>query len=347
MIQNKERDSNIELLRIICIIGILLMHNYVLIPYQELSTINQSLIYLVNIGNFGVCTFVLISGYYGLKFKGYRFIQLILLTTIYHFIVYLINNGFTFNLNLLKALLVIPLYKNWFITCYLFLMILAPFIDSLIENLNLQKYQCLLIILFIGLSVLPTLFNTPYYTILYNGEKCLTYMIFVYLVGRYLKLYGEKYMSSFSNRTLITTYTILNMIIIAINFTLGSLFNQTCLIYAMDCSPLILMASITIFYYFKNISLQSKFINYLASSVLAVYLLDGIRFPIDRHIIHLNQYSHSSIYILVLFVEVILTFILAIAIDKIRILLFGKIEYYLINNILSYKYFKKLETVIK
>lgn len=104
------RNSSIELLRIICMLSILIMHIYGNLAYNELSEFNKLLVYPINVGNFAVSTFILISGYYGIKFKGFRFVQLILLTTLYSIIVYFLNNGFIFGFNFIKACLVIPLY---------------------------------------------------------------------------------------------------------------------------------------------------------------------------------------------------------------------------------------------
>ena len=44
--------------------------------------------------------------------------------------------------------------------------------------LSKMEYNRLLIILFVTFSVLPTLFVSYYYTILTDGGKCLTYILF-------------------------------------------------------------------------------------------------------------------------------------------------------------------------
>lgn len=169
---NKIRTSNFEALRILAIFLILLMHVCSHVPKAEISIGNLFFVQLINaIGNIGVTCFVLISGYFGLKFKAHRFIQLILLTTFYTFVVYVTNNGFTFTSSILNALLVIPLYKNWFIACYLILMLLSPFINDYLDNTGKEKIKKLLTIQFVVFSILPTLFNTPFYTILTGGAN--------------------------------------------------------------------------------------------------------------------------------------------------------------------------------
>lgn len=331
------RNSSIELLRIICILFILMIHTYGSLPYSNLSILNQLLVHPINIGNFAVSTFILISGYYGIKFKGFRFIQLILLTTLYNIMVHVLNNGLHLDFNFIKACLVIPFYKNWFITCYLFLMLFAPYIDIFFKNIERDKIKHLLIILFIGFSLLPTFFNSAYYTILCGGGKCLIYMIYIYMIGRYIRLYKNENILN-RKRVSFTIFLFSSTILCLLNIIIGYLFHKKCLIFAYDCSPFILISSIAIFSFFRSINFYSKFINYIASSVLAVYLLDGMRVLIDKHLINLNQYIKSDLLIIALIIEVTLTFIIAIFIDKIRNLTLGKIEKKFINKILDLQF---------
>lgn len=330
------RNSSIELLRIICILSILTMHTYGNLPYNKLSEDNKLLIYPIEIGNFAVSTFILISGYFGIRLKGYRFVQLILLTTLYSIIVYFLNNGFNFNLGFIKACLIIPLYNNWFITCYLFLMILAQYIDILLNNLSKRQVLHFLIIFFVGFSLLPTVFNTPYHTVLYGGGKCLAYMIYIYMIGRYIKLYSD---ICISQKISLAIFLLSALILCLLNVIVGNILEKKCLIYSLDCSPFILLSSIAIFFFFKSMNFYSKLINYIASSVLAVYLLGGIRFFIDKYLINLNLYLIDEKLVFMLILEVLLTFLVALIVDKFRLLLFDKVEKKIINKVLSIKCF--------
>ena len=157
-----QRSSNFELLRILSIVLILLMHTYSQAQNNDMTSGNYYLGVLINsIGNIGVSCFILISGYFGINFKKFKFIQLIILTTFYSIVLYLINYGFTISNKLFNALLVIPLYKNWFIACYLILMLLSPYLNAYISASTKKNLEKLLMILFIVFSVLPTIFNTP------------------------------------------------------------------------------------------------------------------------------------------------------------------------------------------
>lgn len=168
----KERQSNFELLRIVCILLILTMHSISQVQVSELSTFNVYLSHIVSsIGNIGVSCFILISGYFGIKFKLQRFIQLAFLTTLYAVVVYLFQKGFVVDRGIVKALLVVPLYDNWFVSCYLLLTLFAPYLNDFVQNLSKIQYAKLLVIMIVCFSILPTAFNTPWYTILFGGGQ--------------------------------------------------------------------------------------------------------------------------------------------------------------------------------
>lgn len=329
-----QRSSNFELLRILSIVLILLMHTYSQAQNNDMTSGNYYLGVLINsIGNIGVSCFILISGYFGINFKKFKFIQLIILTTFYSIVLYLINYGFTISNKLFNALLVIPLYKNWFIACYLILMLLSPYLNAYISASTKKNLEKLLMILFIVFSVLPTIFNTPYYTILTGGGKCLVYMIFLYLIGRYIRIYRNK---NVKKKKAAGLFLLMTAIICSLNIGMGFLLKKPCSIYALDCSPFILTSAISVFYLFKSFVFQSKLINYLASSTIAVYLLDGLRLFVDSHIIHLHIYSNSNQLLFLLTTEVVLVFTMSIFIDKLRIFLLGKWEENTINWILQH-----------
>lgn len=326
----QQRNSSIELLRIICIFFILLMHA---LPQNDVTEFNKFLRYPINIGNIGVSCFILISGYYGLKFKSFRFVQLILLTTFYSLFTFFLNHGWVLNLSTLKAAFVIPLYSNWFITCYLFLMWLSPYIDIFIVNCEEKKFKKLLMILFIGFSLIPTALNTPYYTVVTHGGKCLVYMLFVYMTGRYIRVREKKEKKETNRKKVSFSFITLALLACAANYMVGQLFGRDCFIYFLDCSPFIFVMSILTFYYFKSYTFYSQTINYIASSVLAIYLLDGTRLFWNEKLFHLNEYTQDNVMLLLLLLEVTTVFIFAVTIDKIRIALFQNIERNLINGI--------------
>ena len=332
-VSSLKRFSNLEALRIISILLILSIHIYSEIPYESMNELNKFIgVILSGIGSTGVTCFVLLSGYFGVKFKKERFIQLILLTTFYSVFVNIANNEFTINNDLLKAFLIIPLYKNWFITCYLILMLLSPFLNNFLEQLSQKEYQKLVLILLIVFSILPTAFNTPYYTILSDGGKCLTYFIFIYMIGKYIKRFKD---ITIKQSKAIIFLIISTTIICTLNFFAEKILGKRVCVYGMDCSPFILFSSIIIFYIFKSFTFQKKWINYISSSVLSVYLLDELRLTIDKHLFQLNTMGDNKFMFIWWLLEIITVFFCAIIIDKIRIFSLSNIENKTIKTILK------------
>lgn len=210
-------------------------------------------------------------------------------------------------------------------------MLLSPFINKAMLALSKMEYNRLLIILFVTFSVLPTLFVSYYYTILTDGGKCLTYILFLYIIGRYLSLfYSEK---KISKSLCLLSFLSLTILIVMLNVTISYVFHKECRIFSMDCSPLVLFSSLCVFFFFKGLALKSRLVNSIAASVLAVYLLDNLRLYVSDHIFDITLYAESNFFLLYLMVFVIVVFVLGIVIDKIRVFVCGKCENYIIKKI--------------
>jgi surface polysaccharide O-acyltransferase-like enzyme len=327
--QRKERSSNFELLRIVSILFILLMHTYSQghgsTPF---SFTNNVLGYLIcEIGNTGVSCFILIAGYFGVKFKMYRFVQLCLLTTFYILIVYFFNKGFVCNLKFVKLFLVVPMYGNWFISCYLILMLMSKYINQVCDSLSQKDFIGMLLISFVLFNLLPTIFSTGNKTVITGGGKCLLYFIYIYMIGRYIRLYGPDHVSP---KKSVLGIALMVLIMFVLELSVSMYTHRQFHVLSRDCSFFILIEAVLFFYLFKSFRVQSKCINYLASSVLAVFLLDGIRFWLNRYV-QLSSYANDNMFIVMLLLLVFGTFTFNILLDKIRILLFGHVEYQLIN----------------
>lgn len=325
----KQRLSNFELLRIICILLILTMHSMAQVDSTDLSPANVYLSHVVSsVGNIGVSCFILISGYFGVKFKLHRFLQLVLLTTFYTVLVHLFQNGFVFDRSLIKALLVIPLYDNWFITCYLLLMLFAPYLNKFVMDLTKLQYTKLLAVSVVFFCILPTALNTPWYTVLFGGGKCFTYVIFLYMMGRFLRLHAD---INIKRSKVLLVLSLFQTLILVGNIGMEHLLHKSCRVLALDCSPFILGSAICAFYMFKTLCFHSKSINNISSSVLAVFLLDGLRQWMNNYI-HIENYATSHGLIIALLTLVFSTFAFSVIMDKVRILLLVKFE----NRLLDY-----------
>lgn len=293
------RNSSIELLRILAMLFIVTDH--VLCHGLHDEWIGTD--YLRPFVACGVNLFILISGYFGIRFRLKGFINLLLMVSFYNLVSCLIA---TFALGEpvgLKSLvgIVLPLSSNrfyWFITCYLILYLLSPILNAGIEKLHanntLKYYPPLLLYLtcFGGWAIGNFLINKTGFHIMQ--------FITLYFVGRYVSLYDipAKVSKKALLLTILTAYPIMLL--------LAGVLNPYRTVTANN-SPFNILMSVTLLLLFVKTRLQSGWINKIAKTMLAEYLLqDGMA----GVLIYTNVYQwyragavgHILVYVLLLFV---------------------------------------------
>lgn len=193
----KDRETNIELLRILMMLWIILSHyssHGGLYDSQKMNVGGALAVLFIVGGKIGVNVFVLIMGYFMIE-ASFRIIHLIKIemavlfySIVFGVITWLCVPNKTWNFISIKNM-VFPTLTNasdgyWFVTCYLAVMILSPFINKLVLGLHKYEYELLLAILFIFISIIPSLFQS---VPLYDGNTAV--FLLMYLTGGYLKKY--------------------------------------------------------------------------------------------------------------------------------------------------------------
>lgn len=309
------RNSSIELLRIISIFLIVLCHVCSLLDWDQASDANKLVVGVVNcIGNVAVSCFVLISGYFSIKFKWRKFINLIVITTVYCTIIAAFRYGYNPK-ELLMALFTVPAYNLWFIACYLILMPLAPYINKFVDSLDKKEFRNLIIILIVILCIFPTLTvkGATNDIVLRQGGKNLVYMMFLYIMGRYVRLHNDR---DYNRWALWGIHLACSISVLLLNMLGTWLFNKRCAIFRFDCSPFTLLSSLSVFYLFKSWNYHSRIINWLSSSVFAFYLLSNIYYYFDAQYVNLPGYTTDNRFVVYLFLLVIAACIFSLVIDK-------------------------------
>ena len=193
----KERNSNIELLRIIAMIFIV-AHHFVVhggfsFPTAEFS-INKLWIQLIQLGGkIGVDIFVLISGYFLIKTKDLKISKILkfwLQVFTYSFIIYIIFGlcGLTtFNLkDFIYACFPITFNHWWFASTYFVLYLIFPFLNKLFISFDKKTYQKFLIISTLCWCLIPTFTNSPF------QSNNLVWFVYLYALAGYIHLYWNK-----------------------------------------------------------------------------------------------------------------------------------------------------------
>lgn len=141
-------------------------------------------------------------------------------------------------------------------------------------------------------------------------------------MGRFLRLHMN--IDVVRSKSLFSFFVFQALILVG-NISMEHLMHKPCKVLALDCSPLILGSAVCAFYYFKSLHFHSQIINRISVSILAVYLLDGMRILVNKWIL-IHLHANDVFLFVYLLALVSATFCIAIIIDHIRILLLGKLE---------------------
>lgn len=314
-----ERKGNLELLRILCMILIIIHHYCLHGGIQDAETMigNQfvSNIGLI-IGRLASNGFVIITGYFlfQYKFKVQKIIKLILETIFYAIltnIVMIVLLGDEFQKYLAYSIFPISFKVNWFITAYLSIYILIPLIRPTLNKLTKQNYLILLLILGIAITIIPTCLGMIYNTDVEPFGEIVS-VLYVALIGGYISKFD---VCIFKNK------------IGDIIFILGGLLVASERIYLRNNQFGSIIIAVLLLDLFKKMQIKNnKLITFFSSSCLGVLLL------------HDNEFFNEAVWKKILKTEAYYTaptlnLILHIFVCTIAILLIGSIIDYIRRKI--------------
>lgn len=332
--QVEERDSNVELLRLVCMLFIVIHHFIVNAIFKEccleeemisLTVTNISAIFVNGFLYIAVNCFVLISGYYGIHLKCKSLLNLYLTCALYGLIAYLIHlyvdDAHIGHSILYNSLFIFSHSKWWFVNAYVILLFLSPLLNTAIVNMN--KRQLLFVILL--LLVMQIYFGNFWQA---NGFDVKGYHAFnfvlIYVIGQYL----HRYVSI--NEINCHRWANLGLYVICAFCWIGlTLLDQ---VYPLTHwsgwtyhNIFILGGALFFFCFMLSFHFQNRFVNWLATSVLSVYLVQ------DNAYLSTLIYGATTKYCSLLCVTLIAKWVYVVLISMsffIIILLLDKIRYY-------------------
>ncbi len=326
----KNRQSNIELLRIISMLMIILshytVHNTIINNTLNLG-LNRFILEISSLGNLGVVIFIIITGYFNINsdsFKLNKLIKLISQVLFYSlgiYIVFVMLKINTFSITeCIKVILPITFNQYWFITVYVALYFITPYINKLLNSFNKKEYIKYLMLGFMLISLLHIFTSKDLY---FNQ---LMEFIFYYSIGAYLKKYSDNIFKYKNINTIVLITSIILLILSVISMDLLglkiSILGEKSIYFFARYSPLIILIAISIFNAFNKINMENnKFINSISSCVFGVYLIHDnkcIRNVLWTKILRVPDYVNSNLLILHIIVSVLLVFIVCIIIEFVR-----------------------------
>ncbi len=274
-----KRDSNIELLRLICMFLIVFQHCIHMCAFPEVWDTSVMSVevgvasVLLGLTYIGVNCFVLISGYYGIKLKLRSALNIYLICAIYALIGYLLHlyiDGAHVGMGLLNhSIFCISHSKLWFVKCYVGLMLLSPLINTAIEHMPQKTYKWVLMLLtilnvYFGFLWQDTMFNSDGYTI--------ANFVYIYMIGGYISRYVDL--------EWIRKHRIGNASVYLATSLLwaGSILLQRYIQTTWDewgyNNPFTLIGAISFFMLFLSIpKFYNRWINWFATGTFAVYVV--------------------------------------------------------------------------
>lgn len=268
----KKRDSKFELLRILSMIMIISSHFSL---YGNWQNKNSNIIKTMQFqpwGQIGVYLFVMISGYFlstkdlNFKLAWNRVLPLWEKTILYSifclFLAFILKLG-TVNLkSIIKGVFPISFNQYWFMTSFIVLMLITPLLNYLVNNFNKGTLQFSLLGIILIADIYPLFGNSPL-----GGTLSASVLISAYLIAACIRKYeiSIKYWISI-------LLIILGLSGQYYSMYLMNVLHQGPLRFTNGILPLI--SAVGIFLIFLNLpSFYNRSINFLASSVLAAYLI--------------------------------------------------------------------------
>ena len=287
-ITKSPRQSNMELLRIVSMIMIVMFHCNASLNVEP-GTGNYVLARALWIfGGLGDNLFVLISGYFSTtsRFKWSKLIFLIVEVQFYQWLATFIGcqlgvYELPVGRDLFLAFFPVITGRWWFITAYILLYIVSPYLRILTDSLSDRHYRMLLLTVLTPFCFIPTVFG-----IFFGSTESFMYysgcvwLIIVYLLGGYIRRVQEQLKKSALMLTLISIFIIaLSMIIIdCYDAIYGDDLWIDPLYFRLQNNVVMVGLSMGIFGLFLHIRIPyNRAINIIASTALGIYLLSENR----------------------------------------------------------------------
>lgn len=264
-----QRLSNIELLRIGAILMIVMMHGIGYALHSP-NVINRIGVTAINtIGNMGVTVFMLISGYFGIHFKWSRLFMLWMTVLFYSITAFLADAVYSPS-EFYRALTPITSMTWWFLSWYVVIFCLSPFLNKAAEGLPKRQMELLLVVLLSFFVISPTvLFHSMTNDL---GGKGLPNMITAYLIGQYVAKYDlPVWFINHSGKWFIVACCI----VFCGSFMAGYVSLVASNILCKDNNLFVVTGAVALFCLVRKHTFTSSFVNYIASFSFPLYLVNG------------------------------------------------------------------------
>lgn len=346
----KIRESGIELLRIISMLQVIFLHVCAYGGYSDFARHDSfmfnrvffELLYLSS--RCPVYVYIIIFGYFSVKsnktlesIKG-KIAKTYLPMLFYSLTIPFIVQAFgLWQLNdTSKVRAFFPfMSKIWyFMTLYLLILILSPFLNKALTALSKKEYTQLVVILFLLFSVwtvfagleqtssvirLDRVFET-------FGGKSLYGFVYMYVLGGYLRLHVPCH-----NRAKFR-YLFVFAVLTVVNFLLSHYLHSYNHLAALNDNPFVVLQGLCFVLFFRDLKFKSKAVNYIASVNLGVYMIHEHFLMRDKiwndwfDFLHEKAFYQTWIYPFKILLICLIVFTACGIIERVRVWIFKGVE---------------------
>lgn len=330
---NKQRQSNIELLRMVSMFLVLLVHaDYFSLGGPTLLEIHQTpldayfRVFFEAVSIVCVNVFVLISGWFGITPTAKGLCNFIFQCLFFLTGLYLITLAIGVSELSLKGIAgcFFATEQNWFIKAYLLLYILAPVLNSFVATASRLVYKRVIIGFFLFTCTYGWIGAAKF---MMQGYSTL-FFIGLYLLARYIRVYIPKW-SLYKPTIDFSIYLVCVMLVTCVCFIFPLLFNK---FFPLDMfsyiCPTTIVGALSLLLCFTKINIQKRFVNWCGISCFAVFLMHvspSTLWHFKSLFIYLHERMSVFEYWGATFIILLCIFIVSILIDKIRIMIWNRL----------------------
>ena len=322
----KTRQSNIELLRILAICGVIVLHynggSCNALGHVALGSSNHW--FLLGLEGLFICAvnlFILISGYYSCttqRREPIKAIGLLLQVMAFYGAVYLLD-AFRSGTFSVTDFIATTLPTNYFVVQYVALYLISPYLNLALQRLSKHQLHKMILLVVVLFSVWPTLadiggavrgeqFMGLNPVGLYGDDWGYTLVNFVmmYLIGAYIRLADVRVKKR---------YTVAAAAVYTAILALTGKYDPGTGIAWSYCNPIVIAQAVTLFLLFQQMEFSSKIVNGLAKSVFTCFLFHGY---LLRKWDAATAVQHSLLYLLAhILSAVVVIYLASWVVDKI------------------------------
>lgn len=314
-----QRQSNIELCRLFSILLVMLVHT----TFQSLGhDVSLGVRMLEGFSIIGVNVFILITGYFSVTPKKTSLVNLAFICLFWMIIKVICRFAFGESVTIKHLFFITS--SNWFIASYIGILFLSPVLNIYCNTVNKRTLWGGIFLLFtieIWFDWLPPF---PESRIGAKGGYSIFSFEILYLLARAIRIYG---LPQWFKKYSLLIYIVCSLCI-SILAHLGDEMGFDLSVYLFPyINPIVIVSSVAFLIFFEKVKLQSKLVNHIARSTLAVLLgHTAIFFLYTKQFKYIYEH-YSGVQVVVYWVlSIVLVFCASITIDQLRLIIYKPLK---------------------